>query len=344
MGKILKVTMEDVAKAAGVTQATVSMALRKNPKISQATQEYVARIASELGYRSDGTISMLMGRIRQAKPINYRSTLGLLIPHSQQQFIENETFGRYLEGATKRADELGFGMEKFWIQDPMISAKRLRDILTARSIEGLIIFPMEFPGILEMDFSGFAVSTIGYTVSGIQVHRAVTAHYEAMVTILDKIARAGYSRPGLVLDCSLNDRIERKWLAAFLAYRSGNRTNEKSAPFLLTNHADDGSDFQEWFKSEDIDLLIAANLPAKRWLDTNDTNQSKNPDLVYLGERYSDPEIATVNEHSAHVGAVAVDIVVDQLNRNELGLPKHPQVVEVMGLWEKGKSLKKLES
>lgn len=54
-------TMEDVARQAGVNKATVSRALRGDPRISPATSEKVWRAAKDLGYRLDRTASSLSG-------------------------------------------------------------------------------------------------------------------------------------------------------------------------------------------------------------------------------------------------------------------------------------------
>ena len=46
-----RVTMQDIAEKAGVTKATVSLALRKHSSISQSMQEKVAQLAEEMNYR-----------------------------------------------------------------------------------------------------------------------------------------------------------------------------------------------------------------------------------------------------------------------------------------------------
>ena len=45
------VTMEDVAKVAGVSTITVSRALRDSPLVTEKTREKIRRIAAEQGYR-----------------------------------------------------------------------------------------------------------------------------------------------------------------------------------------------------------------------------------------------------------------------------------------------------
>ncbi|HHV61665.1 MAG TPA: LacI family transcriptional regulator [Firmicutes bacterium] len=46
----IKVTVYDVARAAGVSPATVSLALKDSPQISKETKERVKATASEMGY------------------------------------------------------------------------------------------------------------------------------------------------------------------------------------------------------------------------------------------------------------------------------------------------------
>jgi len=53
------VTLKDVAARAGVSTATVSLALRDRASVALATREHVRRIAGEMGYRPHGAASLL---------------------------------------------------------------------------------------------------------------------------------------------------------------------------------------------------------------------------------------------------------------------------------------------
>ena len=55
----MSVTMDDVAAAAGVSRAAVSMALRNSPKVSAARREQILQVAAELGYRPNINASRL---------------------------------------------------------------------------------------------------------------------------------------------------------------------------------------------------------------------------------------------------------------------------------------------
>lgn len=73
-----RITLKDVARAAGVAPATASHAMNATGTVSQATIARVRTIADELGYRPD----MIAANLRQGRT----STLGVLIPSLTNPF------------------------------------------------------------------------------------------------------------------------------------------------------------------------------------------------------------------------------------------------------------------
>lgn len=61
------VTMRDVAVRAGVTAATVSLALRDSPEISAQTKARVLAAVQELGYRPNPYVQSLMRTRRRGR-------------------------------------------------------------------------------------------------------------------------------------------------------------------------------------------------------------------------------------------------------------------------------------
>ncbi|TDK23960.1 LacI family transcriptional regulator [Arthrobacter crusticola] len=74
----MSVTSHDVAQLAGVSQPTVSRALRDDPRVSKATRERVRKAADRLGYvPSDAGRALSSGRTRR---------IGLLLTDLENQF------------------------------------------------------------------------------------------------------------------------------------------------------------------------------------------------------------------------------------------------------------------
>ncbi|MDW8343724.1 MAG: LacI family DNA-binding transcriptional regulator [Verrucomicrobiae bacterium] len=61
--QVKKVTLETVARAAGVHRATVSHSVRNHPSIPQTTRERIAEIARKLGYRPNPLVSIYHANI-----------------------------------------------------------------------------------------------------------------------------------------------------------------------------------------------------------------------------------------------------------------------------------------
>ncbi|QIK82271.1 LacI family DNA-binding transcriptional regulator [Sanguibacter sp. HDW7] len=87
--------IEDVAREAGVSTATVSRALRGMPNVTEATRVRVEEAARRLGYRpSPSAAALATGRTR---------TIGLLTP-----WINRWYFSNVIEGAERRLRAAGY--------------------------------------------------------------------------------------------------------------------------------------------------------------------------------------------------------------------------------------------
>src|SRR5690606_10028199 len=68
----------DIAKALGISPATVSRALNNNLRISEATRKRVKEKAMEMGYRHNSMASSLRNR--------RSNTIGLIVPRISMYF------------------------------------------------------------------------------------------------------------------------------------------------------------------------------------------------------------------------------------------------------------------
>ena len=57
----------DIARLAGVSQMTVSLALRDHPTLPPATRRRIKEIAEEIGYRPDPNIGRMLSYIRSRR-------------------------------------------------------------------------------------------------------------------------------------------------------------------------------------------------------------------------------------------------------------------------------------
>ena len=97
--------MQDVANAAGYSRATVSMALRNDPVIPEATRARIRAVAEQLGYRASPLVAALMSLQRRRRPSTRDTTaIAFLTSHPTTDPARTHfSYNRMLAGASVRA-------------------------------------------------------------------------------------------------------------------------------------------------------------------------------------------------------------------------------------------------
>lgn len=119
--------IDDVARAAGVSTATVSRALRGLPNVSGATRERVREAASRLGYvPSPSAASLASGRTR---------TIGLLTPWVSRWF-----FAQVIEGAERALRAVGYDVLLYTFEVEQHRRRRRVDpSVLRRRVDGTLV-------------------------------------------------------------------------------------------------------------------------------------------------------------------------------------------------------------
>ncbi len=125
-----RITLKQVAEAAGVSLATASYSLNDGGSVGQQTRERVKSVAQQLGYQPNASAkAMRTGRI---------GALGLVLPD-----LTNPFFPQLAQTVIAAARDAGFHV---FLTDTLGSKETERqsiDALVRRGIDGLVWFPID---------------------------------------------------------------------------------------------------------------------------------------------------------------------------------------------------------
>jgi DNA-binding LacI/PurR family transcriptional regulator len=334
-----RVTMSDVAKKAGVHQTTVSLALRDHPRIPEATRLRIRETAQEMGYRANPFVSAFVawrnrrGRARQA-------VLGYISADAPQHGGHDAVKKSYSDlytGAQERAEELGYGLEHFWLGDPRLTRQRFNQITSTRNIHGLLLAPLTVHSVtLNVDWDRFSVVAYGYSMQEPHVHRVYPDFYHGILDALRRCRAAGYQRVGLVLDENTDRKSDHLWLSGYLMEQRMTQGAAKIEPLLMRGW-DEGA-FTTWHARYRPQVVLGLNVileSARIWARDRGPVQARKLRFVLLNVTNLDaPEkFPGVLLDRMRVGAACVDQIVGMIHRNEKGVPARAQHLLVESGW-----------
>ncbi|HRE04015.1 MAG TPA: LacI family DNA-binding transcriptional regulator [Opitutaceae bacterium] len=330
------VTIKQIALQAGVSIATVSMALRRSPKIRAATAERVREIARDLGYTPNPLVSALMARIRESAPSQDQVAIAAIYLGDDERRAPNTAFlAEIFAGAQERAERLGFRLALFRSREKGLSERRLRDILLSRGIYGLMVLPSSDLGLkLELDWGQFAAVAIGYSLVEPALHRVVPDHFQELSVAFERLGRLGYRRIGLLMDTGTDLRVRHKW-AALLEWHNGRIDPSDRVPLSLVPEITRDA-FLRWFEQHRPDVVLSPRQWVVDWMEAEGLQLPRDVGFAHLNWTERSAPCSGIDQRAGLLGAAAVESVVAQLHRNERGLPTVAQSLAIEGVWIDG--------
>lgn len=335
--------MKDVARAAGLSRSAVSLALRRDPSIPEATRQRVEAAARKVGYRPNPMIGALMSELRGGRKGNRKETCTIAFIDLNPKTAPG---GRrvlhrlYFEGARRQARELGYEVVPFTLSEQPMTLKRLRQILRNRGIQGVILAPLnEAHAPLDIDWSPFSIASLSYTTKE-HFHLCTHHHYANMNLALQTLREKGYRRIGFCTSARWDDRVEGLYSAAYLHTQLVDRSLANLPVCLIRKHAGFRKTFAAWLEEARPEVLISSfGFP---FFDTfRELGVSVPGDLGFVSlsclEQHKD--FAGIYECPEDIGALALDSVSAQMQRNERGIPEKPKVILREGVWQDGSTL-----
>lgn len=331
-----------IAEEAGVSRATVSMALRNHPRIPACTRARVQAIATRLGWKPNPLLAEVMTAIRAGQPPADRVTLAWITAHPKRDAWQRVPFfRRCFEGARDRADAAGYHLEHFWLGDADGNAARLGDILVARGITGLIVAPLPHPESVPLPWDKFSTVSVAYTLVGPRLHRATDNHCASARLAVACLHTAGRRRIGLALTTDYHQRVNGLWTAGYLLEMQTAglvddaliyRPEELHEAALLA-----------WVKRARLDAVVGTEPAIPIWLRRAGLKVPGRVAYADLNLATTDGTIAGIYQDATSIGACAIDLLAGQLLRHERGLPEKAKTLMIDSRWVNGATAAHIE-
>ncbi len=330
-------TTRTIARRARVSSATVSLALRGHPRISDATRQRILRIAQELGYRPDPQVAKLMLHLRTRRPPGFQSMLAALttIPEQSQQ----PYLARMLASARARADALGYGLMVVRLDDAAGRRADVERMLRARGVEGVLLLPMRTPRAFVdlLDWTHFSVVAATNGVLAPEFHRIVPHQFSNALTLCTELVRRGYRRIGLVMN-SEHDLTVGHAVSAAVVWQNVLGGAERVIPLVYDANRPTG--LKRWFARERPDALIAIG-PADARAIARELGLRLPGRVGFATTNRSDNSpFAGIEERPDEIGATAVRLLTSLIQHGEKGVPLVPTVTMVKGGWVEARSVR----
>ena len=340
------VSMQDLAKACGVSKNTVSQALRNSPQISESMRIRIAETAKRMGYQKNAVVAELMARLHAGGTRRFRCALALInANHDRKAFERHPTIPVYVEGCRARAAELGYELDEFWIHEPKINGERLCQIFRTRGIPGGILVGLmdenHLPAHFEPVIKEFPLVVTGVRTREPSLSFACVDHHMVALRAFEKVLELGYKRPGLVLDARIDALVEHRFSAG---YEVGQRllpVSRRLKPFFKVSEArTDRSLFHRWLEQERPDAIFSLYHEIGDWVEEHGLRVPEDVLMVQYEWRSGSPHWPGMNQRNELAGQAAVDMLIGMLHRSEKGPPPFPQATLIDPAWTAGKGSK----
>lgn len=180
-------TLDDVARAAGVSTATVSRCLNEQQKVSPTTRERVMKVVNDLGYTPNFNARAMAARRTY--------TIGAIIPT-----MENAIFARGLQAFQETLHAAGYTLlVSSSAYQPKLEAEQIR-ALVARGADGLLLIGYERdPEVYEyLERRGIPTLLAWSSLPGQRYASVGFDNRAAMRMLADKVLSMGHSRIAVI--------------------------------------------------------------------------------------------------------------------------------------------------
>ncbi len=339
-------TITTIARQAGVSPMTVSRALRGERYVEAQTAQRICALARSLGYRPNPSATQLRAR-RQKKAMEIREYVALLVEKQDPEWARSWKHQGFIRGMQNRAAQFGYRLQLLWVYEPGWSIDRIAKWLHTRNVRASVLFPenyQEIPSDVLKLVDRHSCAVVGSQPVKQPYHFAANDDFSNARNATRLALDHRCKRPGLAVLCKIDELIGRRFSAGFRSVTQDLPPEDQIPPLLLESF--DGGALRKWWEEYRPDVIITHNrrVAIEDWLRPLKLSVPKDVGWITLDIVPGDAHIAGIDPRSELVGVAALDLVIDQMQRDESGIPDFQKGVFIEGIWQTGETLSRPRS
>ena len=309
-----RVTIYEVAKASGVSLATVSRVINKHDNVTPETRARVEATIQRLGYKPSG--------LAQALATNKSTYIGVVIPSANYVYIAN-----VLNGINEVAKEKGFSVILLVTSHKQKDALKMSEKVITSHVDGAIIFDddLDHDQIAKIGSYNVPIVVINNNVKGERVASIELDYEKNLRETLSKVLETPNHPKMTFLHVSnagrLLDRMEKVFVDLHHEHSSSYEVYDCDDSYTKTYN-----DFSERFKTTKTGYFIAyRDSIAAAIINAATDSGLRVPEdvevLSMIGTKYANiirPTITSMHIDMQEVGRQSARMLDDLINLREV--------------------------
>ncbi len=126
-----QLTLEEIARLAGVSRTTASRVLNEQPHVRPELRERVLRVIAETGFHPNP--------VARSLALQESRMIGLVVPRSVHSFFSDPYFPRLTQGIAEACNQYDYTLSLFLVQTPADEAKVLPKVISRGFLDGVVV-------------------------------------------------------------------------------------------------------------------------------------------------------------------------------------------------------------
>ncbi|MFH1499362.1 MAG: LacI family DNA-binding transcriptional regulator [Verrucomicrobiota bacterium] len=336
----LRITLKDIAAHCGVSVAAVSYALRDNPRIPEATRLAIRKAADKLGYRPDPFLSALVSYRSNVKQARVQGEVAVLYPcektspHSRLFRFHRESFGR-------RMADHGYSVSDFYLNTLDYSGKRLRQILLARNIRGVVLgWGFEPQTLADFSWQEFVVVSTERVIVHPSIDRISMNHFRAIRDVMEKIRNKGHHRIGLIYYDDTPLAVKKNLLGSYLVEMEIAGELDVRLHAFEHKRGESPARFRKWLRESKPDALLSHRRIDPAFFEKAGVSFPRDYGYAVAEIDDANPGVDSGVYVVDTMGQTLANILVKKIvTYDKVALNEEGQILLVNGVWHDGVTL-----